>query len=106
MPKPMHRSKRFRRLDRVTAKNRHVLHFEAKASRMPRCPICKKELNGISRRNKGRSTVTNARKFGGALCAACTSNVIKLASRIEQGEMKLNDISITERQYVLQMMSH
>ena len=102
----MHRSRSFRRLDRVTPKNRHVLHFERKAAKIPKCPICRKELNGISSKNRGRSTVTNARKFGGALCAACASNVIKLASRIEQGEMKLNDISIVERQYVLQMMSH
>ncbi len=102
----MHRSGSFRRLDRVTPKGRHVLHFDRRAVSFPRCPICRSELNGISHTHRGRSTVTNARKFGGALCAACASNVIKLASRIEQGEMKLNDIGIAERKYVLQMMSH
>ena len=106
MPKPMHRSRSFRRMDRVTQKGRHVLHFERRRASMPICPICRRELNGISIKHRGKSTVTNARKFGGSLCASCASNVIKLASRIEHGEMKLNDIGIIQRNYVLQMISH
>lgn len=107
MPKPMHRSRSFRRLDRVTPKNRHVIHYKRKANSLPHCAICGKELNGIKAASgRGKTSNTNSRKFGGVLCASCTGNVIKLASRIEQGEMKLNDISVVDRAYVLQMISH
>lgn len=108
MPRPMHRSKSFRRTDRVTPKGRHVLHFTRRPGSKPHCAICKAELNGIpaSRRAKGRTINSNARMFGGVLCSKCSASVIKLASRIEQGEMKLNDIGIVQRNYVLQMISH
>ena len=108
MPKPMHRSRSFRRLDRVTPKNRHVIHYKRKEGSFPHCAICKNELNGIPRSNigKSKSAKTNARLFGGVLCSKCSSNVIKLASRLEHGEMKINDIGMREKNYVLQMISH
>jgi large subunit ribosomal protein L34e len=108
LPKPMHRSRSFRRLDRVTPKGRHVIHYERRKPRMPHCAICGAELQGISRaRNpKGKSRRTTARIFGGVLCSGCTGEVIKLASRIENGEMKLNDISMKQKNYVLQMIAH
>jgi large subunit ribosomal protein L34e len=108
LPKPMHRSSSFRRLDRVTPKNKHVIHFKRRPNSKPHCAICDAELNGIpSRRTmKGRTLGSNARKFGGILCSRCSASVIKLASRIEQGEMKLNDIGTAQRNYVLQMISH
>ncbi len=104
----MHRSSSFRRSDRVTPKGRHVLHFTRKANSKPHCAICGAELNGIPGRMsaKGKSINSNARMFGGVLCSGCTANVIKLASRIEQGEMKLNDIGMVQKNYVLQMISH
>ena len=102
----MHRSRSYRRLDRVTPKNRHTVHYERKRNSLPHCAICSAELNGIPLGHRGRSTATNSRKFGGVLCASCSASVIKLASRIEHGEMKLNDISVRERAYVLQMISH
>ena len=37
------------------------------------------------------------RLFGGVLCANCTADVVKLGSRVEQGEMKLDDISTRAR---------
>lgn len=106
MPKPMHRSNSFRRLDRVTPKNRHVVHYRRKSNSLPHCAICRSELNGIQKTTRSKSTATNSRRFGGVLCSSCASNVIKLASRIEHGEMKLNDISIVDRAFVLQMISH
>ncbi len=108
MPKPMHRSTSFRRLHRVTPSGRKVIHFERKPAAIPHCAICGSELNGISRsrHSKGRTLRSNSRIFGGVLCSGCSSEVIKSASRIEHGEMKLNDISIRQRAYVLQMISH
>ncbi|MGI0100705.1 MAG: 50S ribosomal protein L34e [Candidatus Micrarchaeaceae archaeon] len=108
MPKPMHRSRSFKRSDRITEKKRHVVHFNRAKNSLPHCAICRMELNGISIDSKsgGRSRRTNNRLFGGVLCANCTADVIKLGSRVEQGEMKLDDISIKQRAYVLQLMAH
>lgn len=108
MPKPMHRSRSMRRLDRVTPAGRHVIHYKRKQNSLPHCSICRKELSGISiKRNvKGRTLKTNSRLFGGVLCANCASEVIKYASRVEHGEMKLSDIGIKHRAYILQMVSH
>lgn len=108
MPKPMHRSRSYRRLDRVTPRGRHVLHYERKKGSMPHCAICGDELNGINigKSANGRSRRSNSRIFGGVLCASCTANVVKLASRIENGEMRVNDIGTRQRTYVLQMIAH
>ncbi len=97
-----------RRLDRVTPKGKHVIHYKRKANSLPHCSICGAELSGIStRRNaKGKSLRTNARIFGGVLCANCTSEVIKYASRVEHGEMKMSDVGIKHKAYILQMVSH
>lgn len=108
MPKPMHRSRSMRRLSRVTPKGKNVVHYERRKGAFPHCSLCGVELNGIKTgmHAKGRSLRTNSRKFGGVLCANCAADVIKLASRIEQGEMKINDISVKQKEYVLQMIAH
>ncbi len=105
MPKPMHRSRSFKRSDKLTLKGRHVVHFRRAKNSLPHCAICRIELNGISQKG-GKSRRTNSRLFGGVLCANCTADVVKLGSRVEHGEMKLDDISIRLRTYVLQLVAH
>jgi large subunit ribosomal protein L34e len=104
----MYRSRSLRKLARVTPKKRNVMHYKKKASNRPHCAICGKELNGInvSKNAKGKSLRANARIFGGVLCANCAADIVKLASRIENGELKLNEIGIKQRNYVLQLISH
>ena len=108
MPKPMHRSRSFRRLARVTPKGKKVMHYERKKPNFPHCALCNQELNGISisKNARGRTRKTNARKFGGVLCSSCSAKIIKLASRVENGEMKLNSIGIREAEFVRQMIAH
>ncbi|MDE1825162.1 MAG: 50S ribosomal protein L34e [Candidatus Micrarchaeota archaeon] len=108
MPRPMYRSRSYRRLSRVTPSKRHTIHYARRKNSFPHCAICKAELNGISisKTAKGKSLKSNSRKFGGVLCSSCTGEVIKLASRIENGEMKINSIGIRQKQYVLQMIAH
>ena len=72
---------------------------------MPHCAICKNELSGISMKG-GKSRKTTRRLVGGTWCAKCTADVIKMGSRIEQGDMKLDDISIRQRTFVLQLVAH
>lgn len=105
MPKPMHRSRSMKRLKRVTRTGKNVIHYRRAKPSMPHCAICGSELNGISS-SGGRTRRTNSRKFGGVLCGGCTANVIKLGSRVENGEMKLDEISIRQKAYVLQLLAH
>lgn len=105
MPKPMHRSRSFKRSDKLTLKGKHVVHYKRAKNALPHCAICRMELNGINLKG-GKSRRTNSRLFGGVLCANCTADIVKLGSRVEHGEMKLDDISIRQRAYVLQLMAH
>ena len=101
----MHRSGSFKRMSRVTPTGRNVVHYRRAKGSMPHCAICKNELSGISMKG-GKSRRTNSRLFGGVLCPNCTSDVIKLGSRIENGEMKLDEIAIRQKGYVLQLLAH
>ncbi len=105
MPKPMHRSRSFRRAHRVTITGRNVIHYTRAKPSTPHCAICSAELNGISRRG-GKSRRTNSRIFGGVLCSRCSADIVKLGSRVEHGDMKLNDVSVKQRSYVLQLVAH
>ncbi len=105
MPRPMYRSGSYRKVRRVAPKGRNVIHYERRKGKAPHCALCGKELNGISQTG-GKSRRTNARIFGGVLCANCTARIIKLGSRVEHGDMKLDDISIKDKAYVLQLMAH
>ncbi len=103
----MHRSRSFKRHHKVTETGRKVIHYRRAKNSMPHCAICGNELNGISlSKEGGRSRRTNNRLFGGVLCANCTADVVKLGSRVEQGDMKLDDIGIKQRAYVLQLVAH
>lgn len=105
MPKPMHRSRSFKRFNRVTSTGRNVVHYRRVPASMPHCAICAAELHGISVVG-GRSRRSNSRPFGGVLCSKCTAEVVKLGSRVEQGEMRLDDIGVKQRAYVLQLVAH
>ena len=103
----MHRSRSFKKVNRVTSTGRNVLHYRRAKPSMPHCAICRIELNGIGLGQKGgKSRRTNSRLFGGVLCAKCTAEVVKLGSRIEQGDMKLDDIGIRQKSFVLQLVAH
>ncbi len=107
MPKPMYRSNSFKKSIRVTRTGRNVVHYRRAKNSMPHCAICMQELNGISLSpSGGKSRRTNNRLFGGVLCARCTADVIKLGSRVERGDMKLSDIGMKQRAFVLQLVAH
>ncbi|MCL5433710.1 MAG: 50S ribosomal protein L34e [Candidatus Marsarchaeota archaeon] len=105
MPKPMHRSTSFKKVHKITAKKRNVVHYRRAKNSMPHCALCRQELNGINEHG-GKSRRTNNRIFGGVLCAKCTSEIIKLGSRVEHGEIDLSNIGIKERAFVLQLVAH
>ncbi len=103
----MHRSHSFRKSVKHTRSGRAVVHYTRRNGNAPHCAICSGELNGISiSKAGGKSRRTNSRTFGGVLCAKCTAEIIKMGSRVESGELKLDDIGIKERAYVLQLFAH
>jgi len=107
LTEPRHRSNSFKRVNRITKTKRNVVHYRRGKKAMPHCALCRKELNGISLTGKGgKSRRTNSRLFGGVLCANCTATVVTLGSRVEQGDIKLNDIGMRQRAYVLQLVAH
>ncbi len=101
----MYRSRSFKKVKRVTRTKRNVVHYRRGKPGLPHCAICKAELNGISPYG-AKTRKSNSRQFGGVLCSKCTSEVIKLRSRVEQGEMKLDDVAVRYRAYVLQLVAH
>ncbi len=101
----MHRSRSFKRFNRITSTGRNVVHYRRIGAGMPHCALCGAELNGISLKG-GRTRRTNSRIFGGVLCSGCSAEIIKLGSRVEHGYMKLNDIAIKQRAFVLQLVAH
>jgi hypothetical protein len=40
------------------------------------------------------------------LCANCTAKIIELGNRVEQGEIRLDEVGIRQRVFVLQRLSH
>lgn len=107
MPQPRFRNSSFKKVHRITKGKRNVVHYLRGKNSMPHCALCRAELNGISISVKGgRSRRTNSRLFGGILCANCTASIVTLGSRVEQGDIKLSDIGMKQRSYVLQLISH
>ncbi len=106
MPEKRFKSTSFKRVNRVT-RTGNVIHYRRAKNNLPHCAICGAELNGINSKVRGgKSRRSTSRIFGGNLCANCTADIIMLGSRVERGEIKLDDISIKQRAYVLQMMAH
>lgn len=105
MPQPRHRSRSFKRVHRITKSKRNVVHYRRGKKSMPHCALCRSELNGISLFG-GKTRKTNSRLFGGVLCANCTAQIITFGSRVERGDLKLSDIGIRQRAYVLQLVAH
>jgi ribosomal protein L34E len=102
----MHRSTSFKKHQKITKTGRKVLHFRRAANQKAHCAICRAELNGIGVGKGGKSRRTNSRLFGGVLCAGCTGDVIKYGSRVERGDIKLSDIGMKQRAFVLQLVAH
>ncbi len=105
MTKPMYRSRSYKKARKVTRTGKNVVHYRRGKNAPHVCAICIAELNGIGT-SGGKSRRTNSRQFGGVLCSRCSAEVIKFGSRVEQGEIKLDDVGTRYRAYVLQLVAH
>jgi|GEM_PF-5262135 len=63
-----------------------------KPSSYAKCAICKKPLQGVSRKNLRKLSISEkrpSRMFGGNLCSSCTREKLKERIRKETGERRL-----------------
>lgn len=101
MPLPRNRSKSAKRMSVRTPTGRNVLHFKGKRPGRISCRICGAVLGGVNNsRRAAKSEKTPTRVFAGQLCAGCTAEVVKIKSRVALGEMKAEDASIAQREFV------
>ena len=77
------RSRSIRRLKKTTPGGRRVLHYSRRGSKVAKCAVCKRTLQGVP-----RGTVSDIRKipktkkrpekpYGGYLCSSCMKKTIK-----------------------------
>ncbi|MGB9703421.1 MAG: hypothetical protein ACP5HJ_01150 [Candidatus Micrarchaeia archaeon] len=84
-------------IQRKSPKGRKIIRIKKRKKEVGRCGICKREII---------ISDTKKRPFNNVLCAECTSKVFQLASRIERGELKLDDVEQKYKNYILQIFAH
>lgn len=98
MTLPKNRSGSVRKIY-VKAPKRKTIHYKRREKGKKHCcPISGQRLPGVIS-SKGKAKRPN-RKFGGNLSSSASSQVIKLAARIREGSLKLEDVDFRLRKYV------
>ncbi|MCC6053367.1 MAG: 50S ribosomal protein L34e [Desulfurococcaceae archaeon] len=91
MPRPMYRSRSWRRIKRVTPNGGVVVHYEKRRPSRVRCAICGKELNGVpSLRPFELSKLAKTMKrpermYGGVVCPQCLARGLRESVRLSLG---------------------
>jgi ribosomal protein L34E len=95
MTVPKNRSNSVRKVFVRTQKGKLAVHYSRRVKGMKHfCALCLGPLTGVS---TGRAP---NRKFGGNLCSACSSRVLRLRSRVNTGLMQLSDVEVRMLKYV------
>ncbi|MCX6771292.1 MAG: hypothetical protein NTX79_04510 [Candidatus Micrarchaeota archaeon] len=96
MPLPKNRSNSVRKLHVRVPKRGHVIHYKRRIKgNVHSCGITGERLQGVSSRQGTAASVKRSnRKFGGNLSSAASSRVIKFASRVKEGAMRLEDVDV------------
>lgn len=87
MPRPMYRSRSYRRVVRRTPGGRIAIHYEKRRPSKAKCAICGAELHGVpalrpSELSKLAKTEKRPeRPYGGVICPACLREGLKNAIR-------------------------
>jgi large subunit ribosomal protein L34e len=88
MPRPLYRSRSYKRVYRRTPGGRTVVHYERRKNTPMRCARCGAILAGVPIKESKRRTLPKTLKrperiFGGVLCPRCLKTVIKRFIREE-----------------------
>ncbi|MFA6214423.1 MAG: 50S ribosomal protein L34e [Candidatus Micrarchaeia archaeon] len=96
MPLPKNRSTSMRKIHVRTPKRGHTIHYKRRVKgNVHSCGITGERLQGVhSRQGKAASNKVPNRKFGGNLSSSVSSRVIKFATRVKEGSMKLEDVDV------------
>jgi len=98
---PRNRSRSAKRVFKRTPTGRNVLHYKKRRLRMPLCRLCGAGLGGVNNsRRASKSEKVPTRIFAGQICAGCTAEIVKMKSRVALGEMKLEDASMAQREFI------
>lgn len=102
-----------RRTKRVKGIGKNRLHSASKRSGKKTCSLCGSVLHGMphGKRKAEISKLAKSEKrptglFGGVLCSRCRSNALEEAIRIQIGSKQMEEISLTERNFVEQALQH
>jgi large subunit ribosomal protein L34e len=88
MPRPMYRSRGWRRVKRVTPRGDVTVHYEKKRPSRARCAICGRELNGVPalrsfKLSKLAKTMKRPeRMYGGVICPRCLARGLRESVRL------------------------
>ncbi|MEM2077689.1 MAG: 50S ribosomal protein L34e [Thermosphaera sp.] len=88
MPRPMLRSRSWRRTSIRTPSGRVVVHYEKRRPGVAKCSVCGKPLNGVpSLRPSGMAKLAKTEKrpermFGGTVCPECLARGLREAVRL------------------------
>ena len=96
MPLPKNRSNSVRKLHVRTPKRGHVIHYRRRVKGNTHADaITGERLQGVnSKQGKSASNKVPNRKFGGNISSSTSSRVIKFATRVKEGTMKLEEVDV------------
>ncbi len=87
MPRPMYRSRSWRKVKKTTPRGELVVHYEKRRPGKARCAICGKELHGVPtlrpyRLSKLAKTMKRPERiYGGVVCPTCLARGLREAVR-------------------------
>jgi len=101
MPKPKDRASSKRVVFRRTPGGRNVRATKKAVKNTPHCAICGVELNATKYSRLLRKTEKRPeRPFGGFLCHKCTERLIMYRTRVEQNDMKAEDVPLAFQRFL------
>lgn len=93
MPRPMYRTRSWRRVKRVTPGGELVVHYEKRRPGRARCAICGGELHGVpalrpAQLSKLAKTMKRPeRMYGGVVCPRCLARGLRESVRMSIREV-------------------
>lgn len=88
-------------------------HRKRAKSQKKTCALCEKMLHGVphGQRVAGVKRLSKSQRrptglFGGILCSHCRQDVIEEAVRIRTGAKMLDDVLLSEKNFVEQALAH
>ena len=99
MVKPMLRNKRLKKKFSRTPGGKVSMTYSRKGKIVHRCSMCGTPMSSVKSIGP-KSGKTQSRIYGGNLCHACLSMVLKYAARIKSNALKIEGVPIRYRELV------